>query len=123
MDERITIQEPAGTTDSYGQSVPDWTDVATVWAKVDDRSGSEKLQADQITAYMNTTFNIRYRTGVDETMRILRIRTGRYYNIRSVKNPDRKRTLDIAAEMQDDPFEEEPGGAFSNAFASAYDNG
>jgi SPP1 family predicted phage head-tail adaptor len=121
MDERITIQEPVNTSDEYNQPVPDWTDVATVWAMVTDSSGNEREQADQITAYMTTSFVIRYRH-IDETMRIYRPRTGRYYNIRSLKHPDRKRTIEIVAEMMDDP-ESEPaeGRAYSSAFASAYD--
>lgn len=121
-DEKITIEEGTTTKDNFGQMVPVWSEFATVWAKVDDRSGGEGLKADQITAYMNTTFNVRYLIGVNEKMRILRIRTGRYYDIRSIKYPDRKLSLDLSGEMLDDPVTTaaDAGGAFSSAFSSAY---
>ena len=123
MDERVTIQQQVTTSDEYNQPVADWQDVATVWASVSDSSGGEREQADQVTAYMSTTFNIRFRV-IDETMRILRIRNGRYYNIKAIKYPDRKRSLDVIAEMEDDPEEEPEGvGAFSDAFSDAFDNG
>lgn len=118
-DERVTIQTPAPTKDEYGQPVPGWDDFATVWAKVDDRSGGEGLQANQITAYMNTTFNIRFLEGVNETMRILRLRTGEYYNIRSIKRPDRNRSLDVSGELMDEPILIE-GEAFTSGFTGGF---
>lgn len=115
LDERVTFQRPVNTSDEYNQPVSDWQDVATVWARVEDSSGGESFQADQVTAYMNTVFAIRYRDDVTEKMRILRLRNGRYYNIRSIKNPDRKRTLQVTGEMLDDPFDEPSLGEFSES--------
>lgn len=122
MDEKITIQEPVNTKDDYGQGVPVWTDVATVWARVDDQSGGERLQAEQVTAYMGTKITVRYRSDLDETMRILRLRTGRYYNVRSIKNPDRLRSLEIHGEMLDEPVEDvDELAAFSSGFDEGFD--
>lgn len=119
LDRRITIQQPTLTKDEYGQETkPTWSTFATVWAEMDDRSGSEGFKADQLTATRNTVFTIRWIDGLRETMRILY--NYRYYDIQSIKSPDRKRTLEVATLMVDDP-EEEEGGAFSSAFSSAYD--
>lgn len=119
LDRRIVIQQPVNTKDEYGQETkPTWTTFATPWAKLEDKGGSESYQADQLTASRTTVFTIRWIDGLTEMMRVLY--NYRYYDIQSIKNPDRKRTLEVTTLMVDDP-EEVQGGAFSNAFSSAYD--
>lgn len=117
-DRRIVIQELTNTSDEYNQPVPTWSTFATVWASVDDKSGNESYQADQLTATRRTIFNIRYLSGVRETMRILY--NNRYYNIEVIASPDRNRSLELTTALLDDP-EEVVGGAFSSAYSSAYD--
>lgn len=117
-DRRIVIQELTNAPDEYNQPIPTWSTFATVWASIDDKSGKESYQADQLTATRNTVFNIRYLSGLRETMRILY--NNRYYNIELIKSPDRDRSLEVTAALLDDP-EEIAGGAFSSAFSSAYD--
>lgn len=100
-DRRIVIQELTNAPDAYNQPIPTWSTFASVWASVQDKGGGEGYQADQLTASRNTVFNIRYLSGVRETMRILY--NSRYYNIRLVVSPDRNRSLEITAEFLDDP--------------------
>jgi len=119
LDRRIVIQRYGSTPDEYNQSIPAWITLATVWASVEDRGGGESFQADQLTAYRNTVFTVRYLSTIREQMRILY--NDRYYNIRLIKSPDRNRSLEITAEMLDDPSEEEAvGGGFSSGFSSGY---
>jgi SPP1 family predicted phage head-tail adaptor len=117
FDRRIVIQEKTNTSDTYNQPVPTWATFATVWASVDDRSGGESFQADQLTAYRNTVFTIRYLSGLNETMRIKY--NLQYYNIRMIKSPDRKRSLEITAELLDDPAEV-LGGGFTSGFTVGF---
>lgn len=118
LDRRVTIQQLTNSPDEYNQPVPTWATLATVWASVDDRSGGESFQAEQLTAYRHTVFIIRYRSGIDETMRI--VYNSRTYNIRLIKNPDRRRTLEITGELLDDPEEVEDGGGFTSGFSVGF---
>jgi SPP1 family predicted phage head-tail adaptor len=117
LDRRIVIQQSTESKDIYGQPVKTWAALATVWAQVEDRTGSEGVQAEQITASRTTVFTIRYLSTVAERMRILY--NFRYYDIHSIKSPDRNRFLELSTELLDDPFEEE-GAEFSSAFSSAF---
>jgi SPP1 family predicted phage head-tail adaptor len=101
--------------------VKTWATLDTVWAAVEDRAGSENYQAEQLTASRTTVYTIRYRDDVLERMRILY--RFKYYDIHSIKYPDRNRYLELSTELLDDPVEEETEGdefsptAFSSAFA------
>jgi len=119
LDRRITIQELIITADEYNQSVPTWSTLATVWASVEDKTGSESFRADQLTAYRNTVFTIRYISGIDETMRVKY--NDQYFNIRMVKSPDRLRTLELTGELMDDPGEVDLVGAgFTSGFSVGF---
>ena len=94
LDRRITIQEPVYEINpiSNERTITGWSDVAAVWAKVHDNTGSENYQAEQIEAVRGTMFTIRFRE-VDVTWRISF--DGDYYNIQSVERPDRKGFLKV----------------------------
>lgn len=86
---RVTIQAQTTTQDEYGQPVQTWSDVATVWASVEDLSGREFFAAQQIAAEVTTRVTIRYRAGIEPDMRV--IAGGRTLDIRSVQDPDGRR--------------------------------
>ncbi len=73
LDRRIVLQSPESTRSNTGQEVLEWNDVATVWAAVDyARTGSrEQVEGDQLVASNSVVFIIRYRTGLNEKMRLL----------------------------------------------------
>ncbi len=68
LDQRITIERPAVTTDELGQDARAWTAVATVWARVMETAGREFLKGDY-QAEEKTAFVIRWRT-IDSTYRV-----------------------------------------------------
>lgn len=70
LDKRITIQSPPTSTDTYGQplDIP-WVDVCTVWAAIEPLQGKEYHAAAQDNAEVETRIRIRYRTGINRTMR------------------------------------------------------
>jgi SPP1 family predicted phage head-tail adaptor len=88
---RVTIQYPAKTRGNDGSETVTWTDLYTVWAKIGPiggtREGSrEYFGADQTIADAKTEIIIRYKTGVNPTMRIKY--GNRYFNILGMTNPE-----------------------------------
>lgn len=72
MRKRVTIQRPVSSQDVYGQMVNAWNDIATVWAKVEDLSGREYFQAQEVpTSQVTTRITMRWRNDVEPEMRIV----------------------------------------------------
>lgn len=87
LNRRITIQQPATTRGGSGGAAVAWADwKKDIWAKVIPLSGNERRVTDHggEIAEARTEFIIRYRAGVDETMRVLY--KGKFYNIKHVKD-------------------------------------
>lgn len=114
-DRRITIEQEVITINSTNEEVKTWALFVAVWAKVSEDKGSESYKAEQVTASRNTVFDIRYRTGLNERMRISYEQ--RYYNITSITSPDRQRSILLKAFLEDE-VEEESG--FSSGFSSGF---
>jgi SPP1 family predicted phage head-tail adaptor len=86
LDRRITIQTLSLTKDSEGGMADDWSNLATVWAKVRNLSGNERrvtVEGGQV-AEARTEFTIRYRSGLNERMRVSY--AGKVYNIRHLND-------------------------------------
>ena len=99
MRERVTLQSPARAADGAGGADVSWTDVATVWAQVDERTGGERLTGERLAARAALTVTHRYRAGVTTEMRALW--NGRVLNIRAVRDKGgRKRFLTLECEEE-----------------------
>ena len=98
LNRRCTLQAPGTTTDALGQPIPGWTDVATVWADIRMKSGLEAIKADAVTSTVRASIRIRYRTGLDASMRVLHGSTA--YAIKAVL-PDeaRREHVDLVCEV------------------------
>ena len=85
---KVTIQAPGLTQDPVtGEMLPGWTDFASVWAEITDLSVKEYLAAQSAQSEVSTRVRIRFREGVNATMRI--IHRGDIYNIHGVqRDPD-----------------------------------
>lgn len=81
---RITLQKYITTTNEDNFATQKWQNVATVWAAVENLYGREYWEAAAIQKENTVKFTIRYRTDVDQTMRI--VFGGKIYNIVSVDN-------------------------------------
>jgi SPP1 family predicted phage head-tail adaptor len=94
LDRRILIQSPVIeiNTVSDQAEITSWEDVSEVWAKVEDHTGSEVFEGEQVQAVRGTLFTIRHRT-IEMTWRIFF--EGEFYDIESVQRPDRKGYLKI----------------------------
>lgn len=72
LNRRITIIRPPGEdeTDDWGQPLDIWPEVVRVWAGIQPLSGRERAAAAQTSVDVTTRILIRYRKGVDRTMRV-----------------------------------------------------
>lgn len=86
LNRRIIIESQVQSKDSDGGMVTDWVEFAKVWAGVRNFSGEEKNSVKQggQVAVARTEFMIRYRAGVDATMRV--VFGNAIYNIRHVND-------------------------------------
>ena len=96
MDRRITIQSATEVADVYGQPVKTWADIAThpnVWAEVIPLRQGEQFESKQTNATVDTTFRIRWRTDLDEAMRVLYASTP--YDIHGIQEIRRQEGLEL----------------------------
>jgi SPP1 family predicted phage head-tail adaptor len=99
MRERVTLQSPSRTPDGAGGAEVTWTSGATIWVKVEEQRGSERLAGERLAAGTKLRLTIRYRSGITTEMRVLW--NARVLNIRAVGNPDgRKRFLVLDCEEE-----------------------
>lgn len=97
-----------------------WIDYAVgVWARVDEKSGSEEYRGDKETAWTIADFFIRYRAGIKEGMRILF--NSRIYGITAIIFLDRKRYIRITAESGGEYVESSDTGGFSSGYDTGYE--
>lgn len=74
LNRRLLIQSRQVVDDPiYGPQPADWATVATVWAEVQDAlpSKSEAVVEGAVVSYNRTRIRIRYRKGIDATLRIV----------------------------------------------------
>lgn len=71
LTERIVLQSPSASVDALGQRVETWATVATVWAQAQPLRGREYFAAGAMQSEAQVRFRIRWRSGVDGTMRVL----------------------------------------------------
>lgn len=95
--ERLTIQHYTVVDDGMGNEIPTWSDLATVWCRVEPLKGDERIIADAVRNPYSVVFHIRYRNDVTTDLRIMY--QGKLFNLKRITNYDeRKRFLSIEAE-------------------------
>jgi len=91
LDRRITLQTFSEATDAVGQEVKSYSTLATVWAKVVEKIGKESEEGDMIAATKKVEFMIRYRTDVNEEMRISY--NSNIYKIKAIQSADARKAF------------------------------
>lgn len=97
-----TIQDELGGVgqDYFGQRRVDFETLASVWARVEEKSGFEGEQSNQIVAERKVQFLIRWRNDINEQMRISY--RGKIYEIESIiSGDDRRHTMRIHTKLSD----------------------
>ncbi|HKJ61470.1 MAG TPA: phage head closure protein [Hyphomicrobiales bacterium] len=97
---RLTIEQAARTDDSGGGATLVWNTVAEVWGAVEALSGKESVEADRTSGSAIYSVTIRYRDGLEPSMRFRR--DNEIYQITSVLDEDgRRRFLTCKCERRD----------------------
>ena len=68
---RVTLQQPVDTDDGAGGTTRAWADVVTLWGRVEPLAAGERVVADRIEAAADHRVILRWRAGVDHTMRFV----------------------------------------------------
>lgn len=97
LDRPIVIEQATYTQDSIGQEIPTWRPWLTTYAKWEPTLGSERFQANGAHSIMGGKFTIRYKTGIDPTMRILF--DGKIYAIKAIAELTRRQGLEIVVDI------------------------
>lgn len=71
LNRRITLQARSTSKSAFGAQVATWSDVATVWARIEPRAGAEPIEAGSLRGVLSHVIRIRYRSGVVPAMRVL----------------------------------------------------
>lgn len=97
LDKRITIEQKVKERDAAGEPKDVWQKVKTVWANVRFERGMESIRNNKDSATSKVSIRIRYRTDLDESMRV--IFSKRAYSIISVLPDEQDRKwLDLVVE-------------------------
>lgn len=81
LNQRIRIEQRVKSENTRGEVTYTWALFITVWAQVNPLRGREFFAAAQTQTEITTRFRIRYRTGIDPTMRI--VWKGAFYDIKA----------------------------------------
>jgi len=71
LDQRVTLQAKSASRAANGEEVVTWTDVATVWASVQQLRGKEFFAGAQMQDEIDVRVRLRYRTGVTRDQRLM----------------------------------------------------
>lgn len=97
MRDRVRIERPLVGKDEHGApEVLGWPLVAEVWAEVWDHSGAEADRTEQRRERRRTIVCIRYRRGIDATMRI--VHGTRQLQITGIAERERRQKLELTCE-------------------------
>jgi len=83
---RLTIQTRTATTDSYGQDIYTWSDLANVWGSIKSNIGGENNTEQLETGGKTVEITIRYRDDITINDRVLSERSGRYFYINDIQD-------------------------------------
>ena len=84
LNRKVELQALVKTSTATGGFTQSWVSVAFIWSKIKNTSGSELLHADQLGATSFSDFTIRYRTNINDIMKI--VYRGNDYQIMHVNN-------------------------------------
>lgn len=103
LDRRVTLRRATVTVNGYGEEIPTWDDLATVWASKDDVRDAERVQAAAVGAIVTTRFQIRWSaTTAGLTNKDQLICEGRLYQVVALKEISRREGIEITATAQAD---------------------
>ena len=100
LDRRVTIQQATFAQNGMGEPIATWADVATVWGSFTPLAGREPFVSDQLAAFQQARFTLRYRSDVTLTPKMRLVMDSRTYQILAVAEPVRRETIEVTAEAR-----------------------
>lgn len=98
LNKRVSLEARVITRDASGGTIETWQPVATVWAGIAPLSGREFVAAQSVQAGVTTRITIRWRAGIDASMRL--VHEGLIYNVRAVlPDPTLRRHITLMCEQ------------------------
>jgi SPP1 family predicted phage head-tail adaptor len=95
--DQLALEQPIRSAETGGGAIITWSVVSQVWAKVVPTTGGEKVVADGVRERITHEVLIRYRPGVNATMRLSG--EGRTFEIKAAFDiEERKRWLRLLCE-------------------------
>ena len=88
LQHRVALQQKTVNEDAIKQQSESWTDMSTMWARIEPLSGREYFAARQENAEITAKITIRYRPGINTDLRI--VFDGRIFEVLSVVNPEER---------------------------------
>lgn len=70
LNQRVLIEQRTAGVDALGQELTSWTTVADTWAAAKPLRGREFFAAGQMQSEVSIKFSIRWRAGIEPTMRL-----------------------------------------------------
>ena len=70
LNKRVILQTLSQSSDGGGGFTDSWADTATLWAGIEELTGSEGFEAQQTASTLSHRVTIRYRTSVVPTQRL-----------------------------------------------------
>lgn len=70
LNRRVTIRQYTESENARGEVEKTWSDLATVFAKLDYSPATESMEAGKETVFGMVAFLIRYRADMNETMKV-----------------------------------------------------
>ncbi len=100
LDRRIDFTRQSADVDSFGQDVGVFSTAFSRWAKVEEKSGTEGEEGNQMVATKRVHFFIRYDSSIQETWRI--VYNSKTYTIDAILNADaRESFMKIVTTLKD----------------------
>ena len=90
---RVTIQSKTASQNDYGEPVYTWSDVATVWASVNDLTAQELIQGPAELQRVRTIITMRDRSDVTPETRI--VWGSHTYDVESVVHQGSRVYMDV----------------------------
>ena len=86
---RITFQELVEVSDGQGGKTTSWSNVVTVWARIEPVSSRERLFSQQLEYNRSHKVAIRYRNDITNDMQFTF--DGRTFQVKGVLSPDERK--------------------------------
>lgn len=102
MNDKIEIQSVTESRSTTGAVTESWATVYTVWADVEQISGSENYNSDMPVYEDRKTFKIYYNQGQNVTAKMRILYRSDYYYINSINHDKRLKTIIVATRYDDE---------------------